>query len=100
MSNSRHNSAIAFSRRCAATTNRTRCSRMSIVRQAILSEPPVLASLARECKGCLGTPCKGCHGTEQPIGCDGPTKKSGPLVGPGGGVQQGQLVISWLQRFR
>ena len=31
----------------------------------IPAHTPALASLAPECKGCLGTLCKGCHGTEQ-----------------------------------
>ena len=37
-----------------------------------LTSSPALAALARECKGCLGTPCKGCHGTEQNEGRYGP----------------------------
>jgi hypothetical protein len=64
ISNSWHSLAIGFSFRAAATTNRTRCSRTSIVFQAISSVAPALAYRAPECKGCPGTLCKGCHETE------------------------------------
>src|SRR5437660_11496697 len=63
--NSRHKWLKGFSRREAATTNFTRCSLTSIVFHGIPAHTPALASLAPECKGCLGTLCKGCHGTEQ-----------------------------------
>ena len=61
--NGSHNSASAFSRRYAATTNLTRCSRTSIVFQGIFLPRPLPGRA--ECKQCLGTPCKECHGTEQ-----------------------------------
>src|SRR5215471_1717357 len=81
MSNSRHSSEIVFSRRCAVTTNRTRCSRTSIVFQGTPSLPPALAALAPECKGCLGTPCKECHGTEHEFGRCGAFRSDLPQCG-------------------
>src|SRR5271157_6231347 len=68
MPNSPHSAPNDFSRRIAATTNCTRCSRTSIVFQGISVYTPALATLAPECKGCLGTLCKGCRGTEHKLG--------------------------------
>ena len=63
MPNSWHKAVNDFSRRVAATTNRTRCSSTSMVFHGILYTP-ALATLARKCKGCPETFCKGCHETE------------------------------------
>src|SRR5882672_779681 len=41
-----------------------------------------LATLARKCMRCLGTPCKGCHGTEHSFGLCGAVPHRGPNLSP------------------
>src|SRR6202044_255524 len=78
--NSAHSAENDFSRRDAATTNCTRCSRTSMVFQGILSYTPALATLARECKGFHGTLWKGCHETEQNEGKCGPPGRAAVYI--------------------